>query len=225
MNDVYKNKGGGSLICIYWWCHCYSLHCRRKGKGSENWQNLVDGIYGRPLTEKKFRKSCSSHFRTDIFQVNGFLMSGGLPYSLPDWWPPQPTRLQLQLAAPFWMRPKISPSVISQAFHLRCGSLAHSYTKVKSLSSPKSLTHSNVLEMLPCPATNVIWWQSLPTKLGSVTQRYKFCTVPPRSPESPPSCNFYVSKHHTLTNSHLGPLNDSQQILFDNLKLFFSWQN
>ena len=47
INDVYKNKGGGGLICIYWWCHCYYVD--EGGRGSENWQNLVDVIYGRPL--------------------------------------------------------------------------------------------------------------------------------------------------------------------------------
>ena len=42
-----KIRGGGGLICIYWWCHCYYVD--EGGRGSENWQNLVDVIYGRPL--------------------------------------------------------------------------------------------------------------------------------------------------------------------------------
>ena len=45
INDVYKNKGGGGLECIYWWRHCYYVD--EGGRGSENCPNLVDVIYGR----------------------------------------------------------------------------------------------------------------------------------------------------------------------------------
>ena len=55
INDVYKNKGGGGLECIYWWRHCYYVD--KGGRGSENWQNLVDVIYGRPLPQNVVR-SC-----------------------------------------------------------------------------------------------------------------------------------------------------------------------
>ena len=49
INDVYKNKGGGGLECIYWWRHCYYVD--EGGRGSENCPNLVDVIYGRSLLE------------------------------------------------------------------------------------------------------------------------------------------------------------------------------